>query len=67
VISAAESFFATIKSEIGVGFWPDRASACRDIEKWIKLYNERRLHSSLGYRTPTESCAAWQQRVSMAA
>jgi putative transposase len=30
--AAPESFFATIKAEIGVGFWPDRASARRDIE-----------------------------------
>ena len=34
--AAAESFFATIKAEIGVGSWPDRATARRDIEDWIK-------------------------------
>jgi transposase InsO family protein len=34
--AAAESFFATIKTEIGVDSWPDRASARRDIENWIK-------------------------------
>jgi putative transposase len=28
----AESFFATIKTEIGVDRWPDRATARRDIE-----------------------------------
>ena len=65
--AAAESFFATIKAEIGAESWPDRASARRDIENWIKSYNERRLHSSLGYRTPLESRIAWQQRLSMAA
>src|SRR6266700_7809977 len=53
--AAAESFFATIKAEIGVGFWADRAGALRDIENWIKSYNERRLHSALGYRPPTET------------
>ena len=65
--AAAESFFATIKVEIGIGFWPDRASARRDIENWIKSYNERRLHSALGYRPPTEARRAWQERMSTAA
>jgi putative transposase len=65
--AAAESFFATIKTEIGVDSWPDRATARRDIESWITAYNERRLHSTLGYRTPAETRTAWQQRVSTAA
>jgi putative transposase len=64
--AAAESFFATLKTEIGVDFWPDRASARRDIENWITAYNERRLHSSLDYRTPAEVRSAWQERMSMA-
>lgn len=62
--AAAESFFAMIKSEIGVTFWPDRVSARRDIENWIKTYNERRLHSTIGYRTPTEMRRAWQELIS---
>ena len=65
--AAAESFFATFKAEIGIDTWPDRASARRDIENWIKLYNERRLHSAPGYQTPVESRTAWQQRMSTAA
>jgi len=65
--AAAESSFATIKAEIGIDFWPDRASARRGIENWITIYNERRLHSSLGYRTPVESRTAWQHRMSTAA
>jgi hypothetical protein len=52
---APESFFATIRAEIGAESWLDHAAARRDIENWIKSYNERRLHSSLGYRTPIES------------
>jgi putative transposase len=65
--AAAESFFATIKAEIGVASWPDRTSARRDIENWIKTYNERRLHSTLDHRTPTETRRAWQERMVMAA
>jgi putative transposase len=63
--AAAESFFATIKAEIGVTAWPDRATARRDIENWIKFYNERRLHSSIGYLTPTETRRAWEKRMSV--
>lgn len=62
--AAAESFFATIKTEIGIDAWPDRATARRDIEHWISSYNERCLHSALGYRTPVEARTAWQQRMS---
>jgi putative transposase len=65
--AAAESFFATIKTEIGAESWPDRASARRDIENWITACNERRLHSSLGYKTPIEVRTAWQERISTAA
>ncbi|MBS2964816.1 DDE-type integrase/transposase/recombinase [Actinocrinis puniceicyclus] len=64
--AAAESFFATIKTEFGVECWPDRATARRDIKNWITLDNERRLHSSLGYQTPVETRTAWQQRMSAA-
>lgn len=63
----AESFFATIKEEIGVHFWPDRASARHDIENWITQYNRRRLHSALDYKTPTETRRAWQERMTTAA
>ena len=64
--AAAESFFAGVEAEIGTESWPDRAAARRDIENWIKQYNERRLHSSLGYRTPLDARTAWQLRVSTA-
>jgi putative transposase len=64
--AAAESFFATLKTEIGIDVWPDRASALRDIENWITDYNQRRLHSSLGYQTPAASRHAWQQRMATA-
>ncbi|MEU9127807.1 IS3 family transposase [Kitasatospora sp. NPDC048540] len=52
----AESFFATLKRElIGDRPWPSRAAAHTAIFEWIESwYNIRRLHSSLGYRTPAE-------------
>ena len=37
--AATESFFATIKAEIGVDTWPDRATSRRDIESGIKAYS----------------------------
>ncbi|MFF0450880.1 integrase core domain-containing protein [Streptomyces sp. NPDC004609] len=52
----AESFFATLKNElIDTRPWPSRAAARTAIFEWIESwYNLRRLHSSLGYRTPAD-------------
>ncbi|MGW1666905.1 IS3 family transposase [Streptomyces microflavus] len=56
----AESFFATLKSDLGADRpWPTRAAAHAEVFEWIEgWYNIRRLHSSLGYRTPVEYEAA---------
>ncbi|WP_419992669.1 IS3 family transposase [Streptomyces boninensis] len=58
----AESFFATLKRELGAGgpqIWPSRAVAHSAIFDFIEgWYNPRRLHSSLGYRSPAEYEAA---------
>jgi len=61
------SFFATVKTEIGIDSWPDRATARRDIGNWITKYNRRRLHSALGHQTPTETRRTWQERIARAA
>ncbi|MFD0344921.1 integrase core domain-containing protein [Kitasatospora aburaviensis] len=52
----AESFFATLKRELlGDHPWPNRTTARTAIFEWIEAwYNIRRLHSSLGYRSPAE-------------
>ncbi|MEU8922007.1 integrase core domain-containing protein [Kitasatospora sp. NPDC048545] len=52
----AESFFATLKRElIGSRAWSNRAEARTAIFEWAEgWYNMRRLHSSLGYRSPAE-------------
>ncbi|GGU84812.1 transposase [Streptomyces albospinus] len=52
----AESFFATLKREaLSDRPWPSRAAAHTATFEWIESwYNLRRLHSSLGYRSPAE-------------
>jgi transposase InsO family protein len=53
--AVAESFFATIKRElIDTRVWPTRTSLHRAIFDYIEgWYNTRRLHSALGYLSPT--------------
>jgi transposase InsO family protein len=50
----AESFFATLKTElIDRQPWPTRRAARQAIFDWIEgFYNRQRLHSALGYRSP---------------
>ena len=60
----AESFNATLKNErVHRMVYPTREKAIRDIVWWIELrYNQKRLHSSLGYRTPNEVEAEYMNR-----
>lgn len=57
----AESFNGTLKNErVHRTEYPTREHARIDITRYIELrYNTRRLHSSLGYRTPQEAEEAW--------
>ncbi len=50
----AESFFATLKQELGRRHFATRADARRAIFVWINYYNQHRLHSACGYRPPVE-------------
>ena len=52
-----ESFFKTLKVERIYGLrYETRAQAKLDIVNWIEgFYNQRRIHSSIGYKTP--ACA----------
>jgi len=55
--AAAESFFAVLKNEMYYRrSWPTRARARFAVAEYIEVfYNRRRLHSTLGYRTPFEA------------
>ncbi|MBC7596745.1 MAG: transposase [Kineosporiaceae bacterium] len=54
--AAAESFFATLKNDLVNRYsWPTRHDAQAAIFDFIeRWYNNRRLHSTLGYVTPAE-------------
>jgi len=52
----AESFFATLKrEEVSLHDYQSYAEAEANLERFIdEVYNHKRLHSSLGYRPPSE-------------
>lgn len=50
-----ESFFASLKKEfLYKHVFPTKAEAILAIQFYIKFYNEKRMHSSIGYLTPLE-------------
>jgi putative transposase len=55
--AVAEAFFAALKNDMYYRHsWPTRARARFAVAEYIEVfYNRRRLHSSLGYRTPFEA------------
>jgi putative transposase len=57
----AESFFATLKrEEVYLHEYPTLAEAEANLERFLdEVYNHKRLHSSLGYRPPSEFEAPW--------
>ena len=61
--AAAESFFGTLKNEV-VHYrfrFPTRARARFAVAQYIELfYNQKRHHSTLGYRTPAQALADHQ-------
>ena len=53
--SVVESFFSTLKTELHPACWATRAEARAAIADYIdRFYNVRRLHSTLGYRSPAD-------------
>lgn len=67
--AAAESFFATLKNEMYYRqTFPTRARARFAVAEYIEVfYNRRRLHSTLGYRTPFHALTDHQTAKPLAA
>jgi transposase InsO family protein len=52
--AVVESFFKTLKTEIGTKVFNTRREAEAAIFDWIEVfYNRQRIHSTLGYLSPT--------------
>ncbi len=53
--AVVESFFGTLKTELGNPVWPTREAARAAIFNYIETwYNPRRRHSALGYVSPNQ-------------
>ena len=54
--AVCESFFGSLKKElVRRRSWPTRAEARSAVFEWVEgWYNPRRLHSTLGYRSPAQ-------------
>jgi transposase InsO family protein len=53
--AVVESFFGTMKTELGDPIWEDRATARAAVFEYIEVwYNRRRRHSTLGYLSPEQ-------------
>ena len=63
--AAAESFFAALKNEMyHRETFTTRARARFAVADYIEVfYNRQRLHSALGYGTPTEALTDHQRRI----
>lgn len=60
--AASESFFSALKNEMYYQqSYPDRARARFAVADYIEVScNRKRLHSTLGYRTPAEALTGYQ-------
>ena len=65
----AESFFGALKNElIYRTVYPTKGKARRAIAEYIEVfYNQQRLHSGFGYRTPLAIANEYQQQSALAA
>jgi transposase InsO family protein len=52
--AVAESFFASLKGELGQRRFATRAEARRAIFAWVNYYNRQRIHTSCDNRPPAE-------------
>ncbi|WP_433605704.1 IS3 family transposase [Dactylosporangium sp. CA-139114] len=65
--AVAESFFATLKADIGTRVWATRADVGRAVFAYLAYYNRNRLHSTLNHRTPYEARVCYRQATALAA
>ena len=65
--AVAESFFASLKAEIGTKVWRTRAEARKAVFAYLIYYNNDRLHSTLKSHTPYEARACYRQPIAHAA
>jgi transposase InsO family protein len=65
--AVAESFFASLKAEIGTRVWTTHAEARRAVFAYLTYYNRNRLHSTLKRRTPYEARVCYRQPIALAA
>jgi putative transposase len=61
--AVVESFFATLKTELGDTFCSRRAAELALFDYIEIFYNRQRLHSSLGFVSPTEAEARYSRAV----
>jgi transposase InsO family protein len=65
--AVAESFFASLKAEIGTRVWATRAEARKAVFAYLIYYNRDRLHSTLKLRTPHQARVCYRPPSALAA
>jgi transposase InsO family protein len=65
--AVAESFFATLKTEIGTTIWATKAQARNAVFAYLAYYNQARRHSTIKHRTPHEARIHYRQTHALAA
>jgi transposase InsO family protein len=65
--AVAESFFASLKAEIGTRVWATRAEARQAVFAYINYFNLNRLHSTLKRQTPYEARVCYRPPIALAA
>lgn len=65
--AVAESFFATLETEIGTQVWVTRDDARQPCSSTSATTTTTRLHSTLGYRTRHETRVSHRQDTALAA
>jgi transposase InsO family protein len=65
--AVAESFFASLKAEIGTRVRATRAEARRAVFAYLTYYNQHRLRSTLKRQTPYEARVCYRQPIALVA